>query len=188
MNSKIINQVPEYIQNTYIRDTLSKHILYQGDIELKYNDLCVSYGHIYTIWGFTTPDGTDPAFQRDYIRTMLKEKHMYPVKFLVVRHPQTGKRYIWCDNMHHTLMQCKMLSKDFNDIKIVDLLSYYIVDISDEKQDMVYDPDFIVRPDEIHNVFEKSHRKTWFQSAPILDFEYTMGKFIERNHEWYQSI
>ncbi len=186
-HSKIIHDVPDYLRNIYIKDTLSKHILYKGDIERKYDSICTSEGHPYTTWGMSNGN-TDAAVQKEYIQTMLKEKHMYPVKFLVVRHPQTGKRYIWCDNMHHTLMQCKMLEKDFDTIEITDLMSYYIVDISDEEQDVVYDPDFIVRPDEIHNVFEKSHRKTWFQSTSILDFEYTMGKFIRRNREWYDSI
>lgn len=119
---------------------------------------------------------------------MLREKHMYPVKFLVVRHPETGEHFIWCDNMHHTLMQCKMLGQKFEKIKITDLMSYYVVNIMNPGDNVVYDPDYNVREDEIHKVFEKEYQKAWFQDDKILDFSYTMGKFIERNREWYDNI
>lgn len=184
---EIIRHIPNFLQGVLIKDTLSKHILYRGELEERYDRVCMLGGHIHTKWG-EGMGNTDVVFQQEYIRTMLREKHMYPVKFLIVRHPDTGKHFIWCDNMHHTLMQCKMLGWKFEEIKITDLMSYYVVNIMNPGDNVVYDPDYNVREDEIHKVFEKEYQKTWFRDAKILDFSYTMGKFIEQNREWYDNI
>lgn len=185
--TEIIQGVPWYIKDLELRRTMSKYVLYIGTREKEYIRLGEKAGHAYVRWGVHM-DHPSPHYQKKYIRRMRDENHKYPVRFVIVKHPITKVAYIWCDNMHHTIRNMLVSGKPMKNVCIGDMVDYYVVDMTDDKQIRIYDSGNCVDKKQIEECIRILKKRSLFTDKDVLNFNYTIGEFCEKNRRWLMSI